>query len=232
MGRRSVYLHLGLAGSGGGFLETALPEHAAALAAQGVAHPVVATDEMFRAGVEIRRDHRSWGFARRDVEGTWAAICRRVHKSRSTVLLSQELLAGCTADQADLLLDTLAGTEVHAVLTARRPDVERHEFSELTDRWRRALGRRNHLHTLVVPPYAEPLGWIWSELGGLVGFDAVGFAPRAQCGCQASSSAVREVTASGSLPSASSWIETRSNTSRSERRAAIHTCCSTSADSL
>lgn len=172
MGRRSVYLHIGLTGSGGGFLETALPQHAAALAAQGVAHPVVASDEMFRAAVEIRRDQHAWGYARRDVEGTWAAICRRVHKSRSTVLLSQELLTACTADQAALLLDTLAGTEVHAVVTARRPDVERHEFAQLTDRWRRALGRRNHLHTLVVPPYVEPHAWIWPELGRLVGFDA------------------------------------------------------------
>ena len=53
-----------------------------------------------------------------------------------------------------------------------------------------------------------------------------------QCGCQASSSAVRDVTALGSLPSESCWIETCSNTSRSECRAAIHTCWSTSAVSL
>ena len=53
-----------------------------------------------------------------------------------------------------------------------------------------------------------------------------------QCGCQASSSAVREVTAFGSLASASCWIETCSKTSRSDRRAAIHTCWSTVAVSL
>ena len=53
-----------------------------------------------------------------------------------------------------------------------------------------------------------------------------------QCGCQASSSAVREVTALGSLASASCWIETCSKTSRSDRRAAIHTCWSTVAVSL
>lgn len=172
MGRRTAYLHIGLPGSGGGFLEIALREHAAALAAQGVAHPVAAADEMFRAAVEIRRDHRRWGYQRRDVEGTWAEICRRVRKTRDRVLLSQELLASCTADQADLLLDTLAGTDVHLVVTARRPDVERHEFTQLTDRWRTAVGRRGHLHILVVPAYVEPLGWIWSELGELVGFDA------------------------------------------------------------
>lgn len=172
MRRPVVHLHLGLPGSGAGFLETALFDHADALAAQGVAHPVLAPDEMFRAAVEIRRDHHAWGYRRRDVEGTWAEICRRVHKTRGRAVLGQELLTSCTDDQADLLLDTLAGAEVHAIITARRADVERHEFTELTGRWRRALGRRNHLHTLVVPAYVEPLGWIWSELGGLVGFDA------------------------------------------------------------
>lgn len=167
-----VFLHIGLPGSGAGFLETTLLEHAGALAAQGVAHPVAAPDEMFRAAVEIRRDHRTWGLARRDVEGTWAEICRRVRKQRDRVLLSQELLTTCTADQAALLLDTLAGTEVHVVITARRADAERHEFVDLTARWRTVLGRRNRLHTLVVPPSAEPLGWYWHELGSLVGFDA------------------------------------------------------------
>jgi len=172
MGRRIAYLHLGLPGSGAGFLETALLDHAGALATQGVDHPVHAPDEMFRAAVEIRRDHRTWGYRRRDVEGTWAEICRRVHRTRGRVLLSQELLTTCTPDQADLLLDTLAGVEVHAIISARRADVERHEFTDLTTRWQRALGRRNHLQTLVVPADAEPLGWIWAELGELVGFDA------------------------------------------------------------
>ncbi len=172
MARRIVYLHLGLPGSGAGFLETALPEHAATLAAFGVAHPVAAPDEMFRSAVEIRRDHRVWGYRRRDVEGTWAGICRRVRKGRGAALLSQELLTGCTPDQADLLLDTLAGTEVHVVITARRADVERHEFGALTALWTAALRRPDRVHILVVPADAEPLGWIWSELGELVGFDS------------------------------------------------------------
>ena len=172
MARRIVYLHLGLPGSGAGFLETALPEHAATLATFGVAHPVAAPDEMFRSAVEIRRDHRTWGYRRRDVEGTWAGICRRVLRQRDRVLLSQELLTGCTPDQADLLLDTLAGAEVHAVITARRGDAERHEFAALSALWTAALRDPDRVHTLVVPADVEPLGWIWSELGELVGFDA------------------------------------------------------------
>lgn len=172
MRRPVVHLHLGLPGSGAGFLETALLDHAEALAAQGVAHPIRRPDEMFRAAVEIRRDHRTYGYQRRDVEGTWAEICRRTLRCKDRVLLSQGLLTTCTPDQADLLLTTLPGAEIHAVITARRADAERHEFAAVTELWRRALGRRNHLHTLVVPAHVDPTGWIWSELGSVVGFDA------------------------------------------------------------
>jgi hypothetical protein len=57
MGRRIAYLHLGLPGSGAGFLEIALPEHAAALEAFGVAHPVAGPDEMFRAAAARAAAH-------------------------------------------------------------------------------------------------------------------------------------------------------------------------------
>ena len=53
-----------------------------------------------------------------------------------------------------------------------------------------------------------------------------------QCGCHASWSAVRAVTAAGSVPLARSARLTRSKTSRRELRAAIQTSCRTSALSL
>ncbi|MFC7495260.1 MULTISPECIES: hypothetical protein [unclassified Nocardioides] len=172
MARRTAYLHIGLPGSGGGFVETALFAHAAALSGMGVHHPVETDDEMFHAAVEIRRDHKAWGRGRRDVEGTWAEICRRTRKSDGPVLLSQELLAACTADQAALLLDTLDGLETHVVITARRADAERHELDDLTKRWANAVGSADRVHVLVVPMHAEPRAWIWGALGDLVGFDA------------------------------------------------------------
>lgn len=117
--KRKAYLHVGLPRSGGGFLDSALAEHADALETLGLRHPAISTEEMFRAAIEIRRDHRAWGYERREVEGAWAAICRRAHRGRGDVVFSQELLAGCTPDQIDLLLDGLAGFEVHLVVTAR-----------------------------------------------------------------------------------------------------------------
>lgn len=117
--KRKAYLHIGLAHSGGGLLESALARHTAALDAHGLRHPAGSPEEMFRASVEMRRDHRAWGFRRREVEGTWAEICRRAHRGRHDVILSQERLGACTPGQIELLLDGLAGFEVHLIVTAR-----------------------------------------------------------------------------------------------------------------
>ncbi len=117
--KRKAYLHIGLPRTGGAFLDSALAEHAEALEALGVRHPAISAEEMFRAAIEIRRDHRAWGYERREVEGAWAEICRNAHRGRHDVVLSQELLAGCTPTQVDLLLDGLSGFEVHLVVTAR-----------------------------------------------------------------------------------------------------------------
>ena len=121
MARRRAYVHIGLAGTGGAFLGAALAHHADALHEQGVSVPARSTEEMFHAALEMRRDHKSWGLRRRDVEGAWARVCRRAFKDRGTVVVGHELLAACPPEQIALLLDGLAGLEVHLVVTARDP---------------------------------------------------------------------------------------------------------------
>jgi hypothetical protein len=124
MGRRTAYLHIGLPRSGGAFLDSALAEHAPALEAGGLRHPAISAEQMFRAAIEVRRDHKAWGYERREVEGTWAEICRRVQKGKGDVVFSQELLAACTEPQIALLLDTLASFEIELVVTARDPGTQ------------------------------------------------------------------------------------------------------------
>ena len=121
MPRRRAFLHIGLPGTGGTFLGAELARHAEDLRAQGVCAPARSAEEMFRAALEMRRDHKAWGLRRRDVEGAWVGICRRAHKSTGTVVVGHELLAACTPEQIALLLDGLAGFEVHVVVTARDP---------------------------------------------------------------------------------------------------------------
>ena len=121
MTRRKVYLHIGLPDTGAAFIEQALLTHAEGLAAAGVDVAASSTEELLRAAVEIRRDHKEWGYQRSDVEGTWAELCRRVFKSKRTSVVSLELVAAASAKQVDLLLDGVAGREVHLVVTVRDP---------------------------------------------------------------------------------------------------------------
>ncbi len=121
MARRKIFLHIGLAGTGAGFVEQALLTHAESLAAAGVDVPWRSSEELLRAVVEIRRTHKAWGYERSEVEGAWAALCRRVFKGKGTAVVSQDLLATADHDQAALLLDGLSGRDIHLVLTVRDP---------------------------------------------------------------------------------------------------------------
>lgn len=121
MSRRKAFLHVGVPGAGGALLDAVLLENKDTLLDQGVAHPAHTAEEMFRAALEIRHDHKAWGYKRREVEGAWAGIYRRAAKHRGTVVVGQELLAGATPAQIALLVDGLAGFEVHVVLTTRDP---------------------------------------------------------------------------------------------------------------
>ena len=121
MARRKAFVHIGLPRTGTGFVEHALTTHRVALADAGIVVPAISAEEMFRAAIEIRCDHKAWGYKRVEVEGAWAGVCRRARKLKGTHLITQELLAGATTDQISLLLDGLAGLEVHLVVTLRDP---------------------------------------------------------------------------------------------------------------
>ena len=125
MAKQKAFLHIGLPHSGGDLLDAALRRHAGALVddrGRNVRLPARSEMEMFNAAVEIRREHRAWGLRRKDVEGSWAALCRRAIKNKDTVVLSHPLLAGCTSEEIALLVDQLPGCAVHVVVTVGRPD--------------------------------------------------------------------------------------------------------------
>lgn len=121
MARRKAFVHIGLNGTGTAFLDGALATHAESLRESGLALAAGSAEEMFLAAVEITRDHRAWDLHRADVEGSWARICRRGVKAKADFLVTQDLLAGATKDQAALLLDGLAGLEAHLIVTVRDP---------------------------------------------------------------------------------------------------------------
>lgn len=176
MAKRTAYLHIGLPHSSGPLYTAALTTHADALATQGLGQPAGSDDELFRAAVELRRDHTDWGLRRKHVEGTWAEIGRRAYRARTDVVISHDLLAGCTADEVALLLDGLVGLKVRVILTASAPDTRvpyfpgDHDLATVAERWTAHLRSQDRLHVVVTDPADPQPGW--EALGRIIGFDA------------------------------------------------------------
>lgn len=125
MAKRRFVIHIGLPHAGGGSLSTALGDHAAALAGAGVRVPARSAGEARRATLEIRRLHTTYGHKRKEVEGSWALLCKRARKegakTHDAVVFSDDLLAGASEEQVALLLDSLSGFEVHVVAVLADP---------------------------------------------------------------------------------------------------------------
>lgn len=164
--KRKAFVHVGLAGIGD-IIEPALVQHRDALVELGVTVLPKTTDESFRAAVEMLRDHKGWGFKRKEVEGQWADLCRRAHKGRTAVVFSQPLLARAEPEQIDLLLDGLAGFEIHVVVTtcAQEPDAD---LAAVTKRWGAAVRKPERLHVVELD-VADGCA-AWKAFGKTVGF--------------------------------------------------------------
>jgi hypothetical protein len=178
MARQRAFLHIGLPHSGGDLLDAALRRHTGALVddrGRNVRLPARSEMEMFNAAVEIRREHRSWGLRRKDVEGSWAALCRRAIKNKDTVVFSHHLLAGCGPDEIALLVDQLPGCAVHVVVTVGPPDPrialfpDDYDLVSVLERWSSAVRSPDRVHVLAVDP--DRPDEAWHAFGSVIGVD-------------------------------------------------------------
>lgn len=157
-----AWIHVGMPGVGD-VIEPALAHHHEALVELGVASVARTPAESFRAGVEITRSHKEWGLKRADVEGQWARLVRRAQRTRADLVFSQSLLATATTEQVALLVDALAGHQVHVVVTTGNDD----EAATL-GRWAVAVRKPERLHVIETDG-REPAD-VWKAFGKFVGF--------------------------------------------------------------
>lgn len=170
MGQRRAYLHVGLDDGSGDVLAGALGDHEHALLDLRVRRPhdPAAT---FRAVLDVLGTHAEWGFEADEVDGAWADLVRRARKGRDTIVLSEPVLAGAAADRAKVVVDSLDGFDVHAVVTARAPEPwarsggPAHDLTEVLPRWADAVGAAERVHVLLGDPAAT-----WRSLGRVAGF--------------------------------------------------------------
>ena len=152
--KRKAYLHVGMPGAGD-VIERALVHHRHALVELGIDVPARSAEEGFLSSLEILREHKAWGYRRKEVEGQWTELCQRAWRSRQTVALSLPLLATATRPEIDLLLDGLAGFRVHAVVTAAPDD----DIDTVVERWGAAVRKPERLHVVRLDAPAPEDAW-------------------------------------------------------------------------
>lgn len=113
-----IFLHVGNPKTGTTFLQRILWSHRDALRDQGVLLPGHGFADHFRACIDVReaagrvRDPRA-------VSGAWQRLVDEMAAWDGDSVVSHELFAPATAEQARRAIDRLAGAEVHVVVTAR-----------------------------------------------------------------------------------------------------------------
>jgi len=117
-----LVLHVGLPKTATTYLQHRLRVNTAGLARHGVRlpldHPWSRPYQLtYRAALDLRGMRH--GLADRDVSGRWDRLVKRTRRTRGVCLVSHELFAGATRQQAERAVEELGGAELQVVVTAR-----------------------------------------------------------------------------------------------------------------
>jgi hypothetical protein len=118
-GTRPLHLHLGLAKTGTTYLQGILAENRPALREAGTIYPFIWPEGLFHAAVDVVGQYDEWAVPTDKRAGAWEALVSRAEGFEGAALISHEILALASADQARAALDRLAGYDVHLVVTVR-----------------------------------------------------------------------------------------------------------------
>jgi len=113
-----VFLHVGAPKTGTTFLQTVLFHHRDALRDLGLLYPAAEYDDHFFAAVDVQ-DLDFSGERRPEAQGRWEQVAAQVRAWPGTSVISHDVLAGATPEQARRAIESLAPAEVHIVCTAR-----------------------------------------------------------------------------------------------------------------
>ncbi len=157
---RRIVVHVGAPKSGTTGVQDTLWRNRANLAAHGVHYPADRFDEHFLAALDLQ--HLTWGGLEREAAGALDRLVERVNRLEGVVVLSHEVFAAASAEQAKRLLSALDG-EVHLVFSVR--ELARQipaEWQELV-KHRRQLTYAEFLDDLVSEsPTRAATSWFWS----------------------------------------------------------------------
>lgn len=115
----TVYLHIGEPKTGTTFLQQVMWANRAQLADHGVLLPGEGVRDHFRANQDLREAPQAKDDPAGSWRGEWDRLARKALTARGTAVISHELLAGATSEQAERAVRSLEPSEVHVVLTVR-----------------------------------------------------------------------------------------------------------------
>jgi len=112
-----VLLHIGTPKTATTYLQDILFRNRDVLEKHGVHYPAERFDDHFRAALDLTR--REWGGLEDEVVGEWDALAAKARRLDGDVIISAEILAGATAEQAARAVKSFGEAEIHLVLTIR-----------------------------------------------------------------------------------------------------------------
>jgi hypothetical protein len=115
---KRVFLHVGSPKTGSTFLQEVLWSQRAAAEEQGLRLPLTSFFDHFLATVDVRDLAGQERFPER-AAGIWELVVQDGLRWPGNVLVSHELLAAATAEQAAHAVQAWGDTDVHIILTAR-----------------------------------------------------------------------------------------------------------------
>lgn len=113
---RRVFLHVGAPKTGTSYLQATLAENRELLREHGLDYPATTSGSHFEAAIDVT-DHR-WGGVLDTARGSWESLVRSAAPG-ADVVISHEVLAAATKQQADRAIASFPGAEIHLIYTAR-----------------------------------------------------------------------------------------------------------------
>lgn len=114
-----IYLHIGEPKTGTTFLQDAMWDNRSWLSSRGVLLPGYRHQDHSRASRDLREAPMAASDPADPWAGEWDVLTRQALRARQSAVISDELLAVCTARQAERAVRSLLPAEVHVVLTVR-----------------------------------------------------------------------------------------------------------------
>lgn len=157
---KKVFVHIGAPKTGTSLVQDMLHRNRDRLRSEGVLYPGDRFDAHFLAALDLLG--KKWGGLEKEAVGAWDAMVAAANAWDGNVVISHEILAAASAQQAGRALAALEG-EVHLVYSVR--DLARQIPAEWQEgvKHRRKLSYAEFLEDLRSDgPQSAPVQWFWS----------------------------------------------------------------------